>query len=177
MSLVHSLKNSPLFHDILEEEMTWFLKGEALYTWHPGDKPCQAGNPIDAFFIILEGKADVVYHSWGREFLLQQLKGWDHFGEVIFGNDQTYPYTIIAETELTCLRIEFSIFKNIFEKQPQVYALFINNLLRMELNLKAQALGLVGRINEEGATNIGLPLYNRRKRKHSENKGIRKKVG
>lgn len=165
MSLALSLKSSPLFHDILEEEIGLFLKGQKIYTWNSGDCPCLGGSPIEAFYIIMEGKADLVYQSWGREFLMQQLKGWDHFGEVLFGNDQVHPYTVVAKSDLTCLRIDFRVFKGIFEKNPQVYALFVNNLLRVELTLKKQALGLVARLNDIGPVPIALPLYNRRPRK------------
>lgn len=168
MSISHSLKSSPLFHDILEEEVELFLKGQEIFTWSAGDQPCQGGDPIEAFYIILEGQADLVYKSWGREFLMQELKRWDHFGEVLFSNDQIHPYSVIATTDLSCLRIEFSVFKSIFEKNPQVYALFVNNLLRIELSLKKQALGLVGRLNDDSPVPIGLPLYNRRKRQSKD---------
>lgn len=163
MSLITSLKGSPLFHDLLEEEIELFLKGQELYTWKKGDMPIRAGKHIDAFYIIIEGEGDLVYNCWGREFLMQELKRWDHFGEVLFSNDQKHPYSVIASTDLTCLRIDFPVFKSIFEKNPQVYALFINNLLRVELSLKKQALGLVGRVREESNVEIGLPVYNRRK--------------
>ena len=169
MSLALSLKGSPLFHDILEEEIGLFLKGQEIYTWSQGDCPCQGGDPIEAFYIILEGEADLVYKSWGREFLMQELKRFDHFGEVLFSNDQVHPYSVICKSDLTCLRIDFQVFKSIFEKNPQVYALFVNNLLRVELNLKKQANGLVGRLNDDSPVPIGLPLYNRRKRKASAN--------
>lgn len=165
MSLSANLKSSPLFHDLLEEEIEMFLKGQKLYTWHPGDYAIKGGNPIEAFYIIIEGQADLYYNSWDREFLMQELKRWDHFGEVLFSNDQVHPYSVCAKTEITCLRIDFPVFKSIFQKNPQVYALFINNLLRIELNLKKQALGLVGRIrDQQPSIQIGLPLYNRRKK-------------
>lgn len=168
MSISHGLKSSQLFHDILEEEVELFLKGQEIFTWSAGDKPCQGGDPIEAFYIILEGEADLVYQSWGREFHMQELKRWDHFGEVLFSNDQTHPYSVVAKTDISCLRIDFRVFKSIFEKNPQVYALFINNLLRVELRLKKQALGLVARINEDSPVPIGLPLYNRRKKSPNE---------
>ncbi|MCR9204455.1 MAG: cyclic nucleotide-binding domain-containing protein [Halobacteriovoraceae bacterium] len=163
MSLVSSLKGSPLFHDLLEAEIEMFLKGQELYTWNRGDFAIQGGKPIEAFYLIIEGQGDLIYNSWGREFLMQELKRGDHFGEVLFSNDQKHPYSVCASSVLTCLRIDFPVFKNIFEKNPQVYALFINNLLRIELNLKKQALGLVGRVNDESKFDIGLPIYNRRK--------------
>lgn len=163
MSLVSGLKGSPLFHDLLESEIEMFLKGQELYTWHRGDFAIQGGKPIEAFYLIIEGQADLIYNSWGREFLMQELKRGDHFGEVLFSNDQKHPYSVCASSDLTCLRIDFPVFKSIFEKSPQVYALFINNLLRIELSLKKQALGLVGRVNDESKVNIGLPVYNRRK--------------
>lgn len=164
MSLALSLKGSPLFHDILEEEIGLFLKGQEIYSWSQGDSPCQGGEPIEAFYIILEGEADLVYNSWGREFLMQELKRFDHFGEVLFSNDQVHPYSVICKTDISCLRIDFQVFKSIFEKNPQVYALFVNNLLRVELSLKKQALGLVARLHDDSDIAIGLPLYNRRKR-------------
>ncbi|MCF8058804.1 MAG: cyclic nucleotide-binding domain-containing protein [Bacteriovoracaceae bacterium] len=167
MSLALSLKSSPLFHDILEEEIDLFLKGQKIYSWSSGDCPCIGGSPIEAFYIIMEGKADLVYQSWGREFLMQELIPWDHFGEVLFSNDQVHPYSVISKTDLTCLRIDFNVFKGIFEKNPEVYALFMNNLLRVELSLKKQALGLVARLNESTPIQIGLPLYNRRTKRQS----------
>lgn len=176
-TISHSLKGSQLFHDILEDEVELFLKGQEIFTWSSGDLPCRGGDPIEAFYIILEGEADVVYQSWGREFHMQELKQWDHFGEVLFSNDQIHPYSVVAKTDLTCLRIDFKVFKSIFEKNPQVYALFVNNLLRVELNLKKQALGLVARINEDSKVPIGLPLYNRRKKSSSEIEDNEKKAG
>lgn len=169
MSLALSLKGSPLFHDILEEEIGLFLKGQEIYSWSQGDRPCRGGEPIEAFYIILEGEADLVYNSWNREFLMQELKRFDHFGEVLFSNDQVHPYSVICKTDISCLRIDFQVFKSIFEKNPQVYALFVNNLLRVELGLKKQALGLVARLNDNSDIAIGLPLYNRKKRMKPSN--------
>lgn len=170
MSLINRLKGCPLFHDLLDSEIELFLKGQEIYTWQAGEFPVKGGRPIEAFYIIIEGRADLKYNSWGREFLMQQLQKGDHFGEVLFSNDQKHPYSVISTSILTCLRIEFPVFKSIFEKHPQIYALFINNLLRIELSLKKQALGLVGRVRDEYQVNIGLPIYNRRRAAQNKEK-------
>jgi len=164
VSITSTLKSSPLFHDLLEDEIELFLKGQEIHTWQPGDWAQRSQSPIEAFYIIIEGKAELMYNNWDREFLMQELKRGDHFGEVLFGNDQIHPYSVKAKTELTCLRIDFPVFKNLYAKTPEIYALFINNLLRIELNLKKQALGAIGRIKDEESVSIGFPLFNRERR-------------
>ena len=161
MSLVERLRGCSLFHELSDREIEFLIKDAEVAIWEPGTRAVKEGDHLDSFFIVLDGTA-VVLQNMDRKLLeIQKLKKLDHFGEVIFGNDEDYFYDVLATSELQCLKISFARFQLFFQKKPAAYALFLNNLLRYEMSKRKATLGLIGRVFRDSDFKIGFPLFER----------------
>jgi CRP-like cAMP-binding protein len=81
--------------------------------FEPGEVVIRAGEPADAFYVIVRGRAGVA-----GEHLSRTLREGDYFGEIALIDGGPRSATVIAVDELRTLRIPKSAFLALLAREP-----------------------------------------------------------
>ena len=163
MSFADQLRGCSLFVDLTDSEIEFLLKTATVIDVAKGVLVIREGEVQEDFFIVLDGTADVIKSLNTKILEIQKLKKMDHYGELMFTNQLVSPYDIVTSSRFMALRIEFARFGQLFKKKPEASSIFMQNLLRLELEKRNISLGLIGRLYSDGACDIGFPLFGNRR--------------
>jgi CRP-like cAMP-binding protein len=102
------LAGFPLFAGISRRRLRRIAQTAEFGEFAPGDAVVSAGEPADAFYVILSGNAKV------RKPSARELGAGDYFGEIgLLGGDRRRSATVIATDELHVMRLPRSTFFDI----------------------------------------------------------------
>ena len=88
-------------------------------TYAAGKNIVVQGDPADKFFIITEGKADVIVHDNGERRRIAELSANDVFGEIaLIEKDAVRTATVTASAAVKVLWLERGVFARLAEKAP-----------------------------------------------------------
>jgi CRP/FNR family transcriptional regulator, cyclic AMP receptor protein len=93
-----------------------------------------AGDPGDAFYVILSGRARV---QRGRGRAVAQLGPGSYFGEMALIDGARRSATIVAETESTCLMLTRKRFAKLLRGEPSVALALLGTLAARVRELEA----------------------------------------
>jgi CRP-like cAMP-binding protein len=100
-------------------------------TFEPGDVVVRAGDPADAFYVIVHGRAGVMCKELGRT-----LREGDYFGEIALIDEGPRSATVIAVDELRVIRIPKVSFLTLLVREPafarRVMASLAKHIRRLE---------------------------------------------
>jgi CRP-like cAMP-binding protein len=82
-------------------------------TFAPGETVIRAGEPADAFYVIVRGRAGVAGKSLSRT-----LREGDYFGEMALIDGGPRSATVIALDELRTIEIPRAAFLGLLEREP-----------------------------------------------------------
>jgi CRP/FNR family transcriptional regulator, cyclic AMP receptor protein len=82
-------------------------------TFAPGEIVIRAGDPADAFYVIVRGRAGVAGKNLSRT-----LREGDYFGEISLIDDGPRSATVIAVDELRTIEIPKSAFLTFLVREP-----------------------------------------------------------
>jgi HlyB family type I secretion system ABC transporter len=115
------LRRSSLFHFLPDEHFEKLrpLLREEGYKF--GDVLVRQGDPADAFYILLSGRARVVKADQnGNEIALATLKPGDSFGEAALSKAGARTATVRCSTAVEALRLNRADFLQLAEKTPEL---------------------------------------------------------
>ncbi|MEE8593578.1 MAG: cyclic nucleotide-binding domain-containing protein [Candidatus Bipolaricaulota bacterium] len=120
------LKNTPLFARTSEKSLESMIKSAVIKTVSSGDKVVQEGQGGVGFYLILDGKAEVIKE--GEK--LAELETGNFFGElgVIDGLPRTAD--VVAVTETKCWILSQWAMKSVIENHPEVALSMLEELAR-----------------------------------------------
>jgi len=120
------LKNTPLFARTSEKSLESMIKSAVIKTVSSGDKVVQEGQGGVGFYLILDGKAEVIKE--GEK--LAELETGNFFGElgVIDGLPRTAD--VVAVTETKCWILSQWAMKSVIENHPEVALSMLDELAR-----------------------------------------------
>jgi di/tricarboxylate transporter/CRP-like cAMP-binding protein len=98
-----------------------------------GDVLYRAGEPGDAFFIIVEGIVRVFLQRGGRSVEIACLGPGDWFGEMALLRDEPRNTDVEAQTELVLLKLSRTDFRQLIKKYPSL-AVSVAGLLAAKLS-------------------------------------------
>jgi CRP-like cAMP-binding protein len=110
------LKETPLFAKTTEKSLESMIKSAVLKTVSPGDKVVQEGQGGVGFYLILDGKAEVVKD--GQK--LAEFGTGDFFGELGVIDGQLRTADVVAITETKCWILSQWAMKSIIANHPEV---------------------------------------------------------
>jgi CRP-like cAMP-binding protein len=93
-----------------------------------------AGDPGDAFYVILGGRAKV---QRGRGRAVAQIGPGSYFGEMALIDGARRSATIVAETETTCLMLTRKRFAKVLRAEPSVALALLGTLAARVRELEA----------------------------------------
>ena len=120
------LKNTPIFARTSEKSLESMIKSAVIKTVSSGDKVVQEGQGGVGFYLILDGKAEVIKE--GEK--LAELETGNFFGElgVIDGLPRTAD--VVAVTEIKCWILSQWAMKSVIENHPEVALSMLEELAR-----------------------------------------------
>jgi CRP-like cAMP-binding protein len=103
----------PIFSRLGRRQLRQIAKLADFVEFAAGDFVVQAGEPGDALYLILDGRAKVVGKSRTRP-----LRAGDFFGEMALLDGLPRSATVAATTDLHALRLRRGPFKKVLAKEP-----------------------------------------------------------
>jgi signal transduction histidine kinase len=109
----------PVFADLPDDQIAWFLSQAEEIVLKPADTYLHQGAPADAMFVILEGQLQARGELGGEVFSFMAKPG-DVTGVLPFSRMKTFPLTGRAITSGRVLRFPASLFPELVQKMPEL---------------------------------------------------------
>jgi signal transduction histidine kinase len=109
----------PVFADLPDDQIAWFLSHAEEIVLKPEDTYLHQGSPADAMFVILEGQLQARGELGGEVFSFMAKPG-DVTGVLPFSRMKTFPLTGRAITSGRVLRFPASLFPELVQKMPEL---------------------------------------------------------
>lgn len=121
-----------------------------------GTEVVRQGEPSDAFYVVLEGRARVFVTSLaGEEVTLETLERGDSFGEIGLLRGRARSATVRASTPLRLLRLDGAVFRALLARHPELRERVEDKVrlvrLRELLSARLSGPGLSGPVLERTA--------------------------
>ena len=117
---VEILKRIPLFSNIDNSKLKLMCFASERMTFKAGEVLCRQGEPGDSAFIILDGKADVQVDKPEGKLTVATLSTNDIVGEIAILCDVPRTATVVAQGELTALKVTKDFFFRMVGDFPEV---------------------------------------------------------
>jgi len=136
--IVPLLKKAPLFANTSERGLTSMLKSAVERAVSAGDKLVEQGETGAGFYLILEGKAEVV--ADGNK--LAEFGPGDFFGELAVIDGAPRTADVIALEDTTCVVVSQWAMRGIISSHPEIALSMLEELAnRLRKTDKAQGSG------------------------------------
>lgn len=116
LELLHQI---PVFADIPEDQIDWFLSQSSEIRLKAGESYARQGDPADAMFLLLEGD-----FQWRGEFsgetFVRDLKAGEVTGTLPFSRMKNYALSGRALTDGRILRFPASMFPQLVQRMPEL---------------------------------------------------------
>jgi len=109
----------PIFADLPEDQIVWFLSQSTELRAKAGDLYMRQGDPADAMFVILEGQLSARGEFAGETFTFALAPG-DVTGLLPFSRMKQFKVNLRAETDTHALRFAASLFPDLIQKMPEL---------------------------------------------------------
>jgi CRP/FNR family transcriptional regulator, cyclic AMP receptor protein len=133
MSLIQEvelLKNIPLFSKIDPSKLKLLAFTSERLTYGEGQVLVRQGDPGDAAYIIIEGRASVLIDTEGGRVEVFKLARGDIFGEIAILIDVPRTATVQATETVTALRVSKETFFRLLGDFPQIAVEIMRELAR-----------------------------------------------
>ena len=120
------LKSTPVFANTSEKSLESMIKSAVEKTVSPGEKVVQQGQGGVGFYLILDGKAEVIKD--GKK--LAELEAGNFFGELGVIDGQPRTADVVAITETKCWILSQWAMKSIIANHPEVALSMLEELAR-----------------------------------------------
>lgn len=117
---VQSLRQVPMFRDIDPARLKLLAFTSERVQFAAGQRFFSQGDPADAAYVILEGKAEVVLETASGSLTLAQLGENALVGEMGILSENPRSASIVAKTPATALRIDKRVFLELLSQFPQM---------------------------------------------------------
>jgi CRP-like cAMP-binding protein len=130
------LKDMPLFADVPTRHLRKIAALTKEVRFSSGAPIVRFGEPGDAFFVILEGNASVV-RPGGLPSI--GIGPGDYFGEMALIDSAARSATVVAKSEVLCLRLATSPFMKMLRAEPEIAVVLLKQLAGRIRELQARS--------------------------------------
>ncbi len=125
------LKHTVLFSDFTPDEIEQFVDLCDLTTAKPGELIVKQDDHGDSMYVLVAGEAKVKHHKDGREIDLAKLSCGDFFGELALVDEGVRSADVIAEQNVTLLRITQGVISAVAGVYPTAAFKFLVSIGRI----------------------------------------------
>jgi CRP-like cAMP-binding protein len=119
------LAEIPLFAHVSTRHIRKIASLGTIVRFEPGAWIVSTGQDGDAFYVILDGKGSVRRR---RGLPVVKIGPGAYFGEMALIDGQPRSATVVADTEMTCLRLGRAAFQKALRAEPSVSAAVLRSL-------------------------------------------------
>jgi signal transduction histidine kinase len=109
----------PVFADLPDDQIAWFLSQAQELHYKAGDTYLRQGTPADAMFVILEGQLEL-HGEMGGETVAFSMKAGDVTGVLPFSRMKQFTVNGRAVTDSRVLRFPAALFPELVQKMPEL---------------------------------------------------------
>jgi signal transduction histidine kinase len=109
----------PVFADLPDDQLAWFLSQSEELFFKAGDTYSRQGDPADAMFVILDGQLEI-RGELGGEAIMIGLKPGDVTGALPFSRMKQFTVTGRTISDSRVLRFPASLFPELVHKMPEL---------------------------------------------------------
>jgi signal transduction histidine kinase len=109
----------PIFADLPEDQVDWFISQSTELRAKAGDLYLRQGDPADAMFVILEGQVSA-RGEFAGETVTFTISPGDVTGLLPFSRMKQFKVNLRAETDTHALRFAASLFPDLIQKMPEL---------------------------------------------------------
>jgi CRP-like cAMP-binding protein len=135
---VQTLRQVPMFRDIDPARLKLLAFTSERVNFAQGQKFFSQGDPADAAYVILQGKADVELESGGGSIKVAELGQNAIVGEMGILSDSPRSATIVAAAPTSALRIDKRVFLELLTQFPQMSVAVMRELASRLEKMNAQ---------------------------------------
>jgi CRP-like cAMP-binding protein len=117
---VQTLRQVPLFAGVAPAKLKLLAFASDRVSYRPGEILFRQGDPGDAAYVILEGKADILADASGGLIKIAELGDNAIVGEIAILCDVSRTATVKASGPLEALRIRKDVFLNLLADYPDM---------------------------------------------------------
>lgn len=130
------LRGIPLFADVPKRQVRKIAALTRESRFRPGTAIIKAGERGDDFYLILDGAASVLRQP-GLSSI--PLGPGSYFGEMALIDGEVRSATVLADTEVHCLRLSRAPFLRMLRGEPEVAVVLLRQLAARVRELQARA--------------------------------------
>ena len=109
----------PVFADLPDDQIAWFISQSEERHYKAGDTYSHQGDPADAMFVILEGQIEM-RGELGGETVVFPLKAGDVTGALPFSRMKQFTVTARSVTDSRVARFPAARFPDLVQKMPEL---------------------------------------------------------
>ena len=117
---VQTLRQVPLFAGVAPAKLKLLAFASDRVSYRPGETLFHQGDPGDAAYVILEGRADILAEANGGQIKIAELTDNAIVGEIAILCDVSRTATVKASGPLEALRIRKDVFLNLLADYPDM---------------------------------------------------------
>jgi CRP-like cAMP-binding protein len=117
---VQTLRQVPLFAGVAPAKLKLLAFASDRVSYRPGEILFHQGDPGDAAYVILEGRADILAEASGGQIKIAELADNAIVGEIAILCDVSRTATVKASGPLEALRIRKDVFLNLLADYPDM---------------------------------------------------------
>jgi len=127
---VQSLRQVPMFRDVDPARLKLLAFTSERVQFSDGQRFFSQGDPSDAAYVILDGRASVLLNTPGGEIQVAELGSNALVGEMGILSDTPRSATIMAAEPTTALRIDKRVFLELLAQFPQMSLAIMRELAK-----------------------------------------------
>ncbi len=135
---VQSLRQVPMFRDVDPARLKLLAFTSERVQFADGQRFFSQGDPSDAAYVILDGRASVLLNTPGGDIQVAELGSNALVGEMGILSDTPRSATIMASEPTTALRIDKRVFLELLAQFPQMSLAIMRELAKRLERTNAQ---------------------------------------
>ncbi len=119
MTVTDELLKVPVFADLPEDQIEWFLAQAQSLRFKAGDPLMTPGDPADAMFVLLEGQLQA-RGEFAGETMIITVEAGQVTGRLPFSRMKTFTFGARALTDCHILRFPAAKYHDLVQKMPEL---------------------------------------------------------
>jgi CRP-like cAMP-binding protein len=121
------LQTVPLFEGVPKRHVRKIAKLAREARFHQGSTIVRAGERGESFFVVIDGKASVLPPGGKRPV---RIGPGSYFGEMSLIDGGVRSATVVADTEMLCLRLSRTMLMKMLRSEPEISIAMLRELAR-----------------------------------------------
>lgn len=144
MNIFQALQNNPILKDVPAPQLEWLMARGEVVQMEEGDLLFRSGDPIEYFFVILEGQFQVYTMQAGQRRDAFALEPGDFSGALPYSRGKISGGTGVALSPCTVFRLPKALLKDMAREHYEITEVLVH-----QMTDRVRELGKMQQINEK----------------------------